>query len=100
MDMLILVDDLGFQRPWGLENVPCQESILEEARTAYSQFWTDYLPTLIHRRKRWEKADPRTHPNLLFIFHISLRNVTLIFSDFSFFPFIVPTSLLFCMQGQ
>ncbi|CAJ0948166.1 unnamed protein product, partial [Mesorhabditis belari] len=57
------VDDLGFRRPWDVKLD--ENSTYFKAANAYSEFWTQYLPTLVRRRKRWEKVDPRTHPLLM-----------------------------------
>ena len=55
------VDDLGFNRPWDKAGRSAEDPE-GSARQAYETFWSEYLPVLIRRRKRWEKIDPRTQP--------------------------------------
>ncbi|CAD6196649.1 unnamed protein product [Caenorhabditis auriculariae] len=58
------VDELGFTRPWKASSSK-ESDEADRARKAYEQFWNDYLPTIVRRRKRWEKAQPRTNHELL-----------------------------------
>lgn len=52
---------MGFVRPWDKAGRSTEDPD-GIGRMAYEKFWSEYLPVLVRRRKRWEKVDPRTQP--------------------------------------